>query len=303
VISVMRNRYVRALPRAGERVYPLSVGYAMRRSYRTDAHFVAYASATGRRLSRESLSMGAVATIGIIAVDIDCPEVHGSSEPAPPKWRAATLDIVRAIAADHGYPYYYATRGGARIIYRLPAPSWISCPSDESQWSMDYLVTLAYLRRRYGLIGDVACSDWTRLYRLPRATRGEAPECHDTRGNPDRIADLLITPTASDVVEATAIHRPSRAPRDSAPAIDCPRTDGCRIYSALRSHGAILGRHGHAWIIRCPRDEAHSTGRHGDGSTLLYPPPVDSTDGRIYCLHASCRAVRWPEWMRIVAGT
>lgn len=298
MISVMRNRYVRALPRYGERVYPLSVGYAMRRAYTSDAHFVAYTSALGRRLSRESLTHGAVATIGIIAIDVDCPDVHGTSDDAPPTWRAETLGIVRAIASDHGAPYYYETRGGARLIYRLPVPSWISTPDDESQWSLDYLVTLAYLRRRYGLRGDVACADWTRLYRLPRATRGDAPECRATRGDPDRIAELHISPESRDLAAAREVHRPSRQPAYA----EVPRdvATRCRLYTALRARGDILGRRGNAWVIRCPRNAEHSSGRPGDGSTLLYPPPADSGDGRIHCLHAGCRGVRWPEWARML---
>lgn len=299
MISVMRNRYVRALPRDGERVYPLDVGRAMRRSYSTDAHFVQYTSASSRRLSRAAMHAGEVATIAVIAIDIDCPDVHGSPAPAPKSWRDATLDTVRAIARDHGAPYYYATRGGARIIYRLPVPSYIASADDETAWSLDYLVTLAYLRRCYGLNGDVVCADWTRLFRLPRATRGASPERLETRGNPDRIAELHIAPTDADLAAAREQSRPRRAAHEFAAPNYSARPNSCdgAFVEALQARGDILGRREHAYVVRCPRERMHTSGRTGDGSTLLYPARAGATLGHIHCLHSHCAGTSLREWM------
>jgi hypothetical protein len=264
----------------------------MTRAYTTDAHFAQYTSPSRRRLSRAALAHE-VATIDVIVFDIDCPEVHGSPEPAPAAWFA---DIhAKLIDLFHAHPkaFFYHTRGGCRVFYMQPVPVTISCPEDEAQWSTDYAITLAYLSRVFGIVGDKSCGDWTRLFRLPRVTReGELVEL-EMYGDPADIGPLAFTPAPEDIAAAAKVVRPRVAP-PSGPAVV---TDGRgALYRALSSRGDILAAKGDAYVIRCPREKHHSTGRTGDGSTLLYPPSGQHTLGAIHCLHSHCTGLDARSW-------
>ena len=58
---------------------------------------------------------------------------------------------------------------------------------DKEAWRERYRRELLYLARRFGIEGDPACADWTRLYRLPHTTRDEGgkPEDLPTEGDPE----------------------------------------------------------------------------------------------------------------------
>jgi len=296
MISVMRDRYVKSWPADGPAIYPLEVGKAMDRAYATDAHFVQYTSPHRRRLCRQALDAGAVATINVIVFDLDCPAVHGSKEPAPEEWRAETLALMLGLVEVHPGAFFYFTRGGCRIVYRQPVPVTIACARDESQWSLDYIITLAYLARRFGLLCDAACLDWTRLFRLPRATREPGKvERHDMYGDPHAIGVLTFTPDAADVSKAEAQHKPKAARAEVTGPAYVGNGQGV-FYHALRARGDIVRDHAQGHVIRCPRERHHSSGHTGDGSTLLYPPSGQSTLGGIHCLHSHCAGIDMRSW-------
>lgn len=291
----MRDRYVKSWPADGPAIYPIDIGKAMARAYTTDAHFVQYTSPHRRRLCRQALDAGAVATINVIVFDLDCPAVHGSKEPAPDAWRAEIHDMMRELIEVHPGPFFYHTRGGCRIIYRQPVPVTIACARDESQWSLDYVITLAYLARRFGLVCDAACLDWTRLFRLPRATRSPGkPECYPMYGDPSCIGRLTFTPDAADVTSAEASHKPRASHVVTGPAF-VGSGEGV-FFHALRARGDIIRAHPKGHVIRCPRESHHSSGRTGDGSTLLYPPSGQHTLGGIHCLHSHCTGIDMRSW-------
>lgn len=299
-VSVLQNRYVRSWPRhIGGRAYELTIGAALTRAYTTDAHVVAYVSPIGRRLSRDAIARGVYPTMTSLFVDVDCADVHGSSEPAPETWRESLLDKIAALAVDHPNPYVYFTRGGARIVYGLEA--WtLTTAEDAREWSRSYAVLLAYLSRLYDIDGDPACHDWTRLFRAPRATRegGSSPEARPTWGDLQRIGTLTINATAADIERAM---RASKAWKSEARILDvqpCASNGVGLLYRLLAARGDILSAHPHvehAWIVRCPREHHHSTGRTGDGSTVLYPPT--SGIGGLACLHAHCASMTLREWL------
>jgi hypothetical protein len=301
-VTVVRDRYVKGWPRHpdGERAYVLEFGAALDREYSTDAHFAAYRSPNGRRLTREALDQGIEVELTTVVFDVDCAEVHGSSEPAPESWRRAVRQKVCELDAVHPNPFWYETRGGGRIVYAQAEPAIVRTQGDAQQWSQDYAIALAYLARRFGIAADPACHDWQRLYRLPHATRERGgrfenwPSYHDT----SQIGALLIEATHEDVSRAKRACRAFDQPKVTARFAPC-QSDGYGVlFYALRARGDIVRQHGSdAFVIRCPRERAHSSGRSGDGSTLLYVPKVGEELGCIYCLHAHCANISTREWL------
>ena len=292
----MRTKFVKSWPEPGEAVYQAPVGKAMERPYTSDAHFVQYTSPHRRRLCRAALKAGAVATINVIVFDLDCPDVHGSSEPAPEAWRDDVHAKMLELVECHHGPFFYHTRGGCRVVYRQPVPVTIANERDESQWSLDYVTTAAYLARRFGLIVDAACIDWTRLFRLPRATRDNGkPEVYPMYGDPYNIGALVFTPDAADTEAAAKAYKPRTT--YVAPAGGAYMGDGKGVlYHALRARGDVLRDHPRGHIIRCPRERHHSSGRTGDGSTILQPPSGTQALGGIHCLHSHCTGLDARTW-------
>lgn len=169
--------------------------------YPYDAHMAAYSAPTWPyRLSSGALDPEArgrlpdgVAMV-LAAFDIDCPSSHratgGSGEAAASEaWWQAELRKVEALAQTHPPPYAYRSRGGYRLIYRLPEPYLLRDPTERKVWSACYLAWCAYLAWGVDIHADPSCQDWTRLYRLPHATREEGgrPEEWPTLGDPRRI--------------------------------------------------------------------------------------------------------------------
>jgi hypothetical protein len=302
-VSVMPWNRVTAWPgKPGARAYAISIEQALTRPYRTDAHLVQYCSPNERRLALAALDEGVEVTASVVLFDIDCQEVHGTPEPAPEAWRAELREKAAELASVHPNPYVYFTRGGARIVYQQAEPAVLRSREDASAWSRDYLVALAYLERRFGIAGDVACRDWVRLFRCPHATReggNGRPENWGEIGSAGCIGHLHLAATEADVQSAMArCPKAFRAGR----VLDFPTTvmtsDGCGLlYHALRARGAVLGTRGREHIVRCPREQRHTSGRTGDGSTLLYPPANGHEIGAIACLHAHCSGLSVRDWL------
>jgi hypothetical protein len=306
VASVMPDRRSRGWPRheQGESVYVRELGHILARTYRTDGHFVQYATPNGRRLTMDALDHLEV-EIGCIAFDIDCSAVHGSPEPAPETWRVELIEQVRALAAVHGEPFLYMTRGGGRIVCRLPSPVWLRANEDAKRWAQDYAITVAYLDRCFGLQCDAACADWTRLFRCPRATRepGGGPERWPTYGDPYRIASLQIDASSEDMATARDRSKAFAAARvlDFTP---CSADGYGLLYHALRARGSLRHARGsNAFVIRCPNEAQHSVGSTADGSTLLYLPARGEELGMVHCKHAHCSGLRVRDWLRLFSET
>jgi hypothetical protein len=278
------------------------IGVALVRAYTTDAHFCAYETPNGRRLTREALDRGKRPVLSVAVFDIDCPAVHGSSAPAPDEWRAALLEQVAELARAHPAPYVYGTRGGARIVYMQPEPIVLSSQADAQRWSQDYAIAVNYLARRFGIVADLACKDWQRFYRLPHATRelGGKPERWPAYGDAAHIGPLSIDATAADV---TAARRTSKvfAKRRALEFEPCVSDGRGLLYHLLNAQGAIIRPHtcDGALVIRCPREASHSTGSTGDGSTLLFPPAIGKSVGAIACLHGHCANMSVRDWLQL----
>jgi len=163
------------------------------RSWPSDAHFAAY-SVPG---VEHRLTLDAVGCLPkgwpmvLLVVDVD-----GPGHKREPAWWAGELLKLEALAAAHPGGFFYATRGGYRLVYRLASPVVIRTVDDKEAWRERYRRELLYLARHFAIVGDPACSDITRLFRCPKATRtpGGAPEDHPTVGDPSMLGSWTHEP-------------------------------------------------------------------------------------------------------------
>lgn len=192
----------------GPRLAVYSVAEALARRYTTDAHTAAYAATPhARRLSTGALAQGVHPRMVLVVVDVDHDETHrlnnerakkGLAPVAVPEaWRVDTDQRIARLRAEAPGIVAYHTRGGARLVGLLAAPHTITDEASSLAWKVHYARTLARLSRLYGVVGDPACDDWTRLYRLPRATRkgSQVPEAWPVVGE---LADVGVWPAPRD---------------------------------------------------------------------------------------------------------
>lgn len=206
---------LRVFPAAKVRGYPTDgakpfasadVADALAREYATDAHTAGYLATDdehGRhRLTIAALTRGVVPVMGVHLVDVDCAAAHKVGGEAGPEWRAAEQVKIARLRAEHPGVVAYDTRGGYRLVALLRDPVAITDAHAAARWRAIVARRLAWLARGFGIEGDAACVDWTRLYRLPHATRaidkhtrGTAPERRAVHG---AWADLGAWPDLTD---------------------------------------------------------------------------------------------------------
>jgi hypothetical protein len=295
-VTVFGSKYAKGWPRheQGERGYVLELGQALDREYSTDAHFAAYRTYNGRRLTRECLDQSVAVELTCIVFDVD-----GANHAATPEWRRVEREKCVALNAAHPGLYMYETRGGYRLVYRQAEPTVLRAQADALEWSKVYAVAIAHLADRYGIDADPACCDWQRLYRLPRATRdaGGIPENLPYSGDHRAIGTLLIEASWADVAKAKKeAARAFREPRDL-PAF-AGGGDGL-LFWALKLRGDVIGaapRGG--WICRCPNRRQHTSNTDGSDSTVVYPAS-DGQVGWLCCKHGHCCNLTLRDWLRM----
>lgn len=301
-VTVFPDKYLRSYPerpdkplRETDRGQVVELGAALEGDYATDAHFAAYVTPNTRRLNSDIFDAGGAVELTTIVFDLDAPD-----HVVTPEWRRETRERVVRLADMHPDPYFYETRGGARIVYQQPETTILHSADDGIAWRQAYAVVVAHLEHRFGLLADMACSDWQRLYRLPRTVRdaGGPPENHPRWGNPDKIGIFYVEATHADV-DAAKQQLPKafdeKRVLDFAPS----GADGFGLlYYALRARGDVGRQRGRAFIVRCPYESEHTSGSTADGSTLLYPPAAGEQVGAICCLHAHCAGRSVRDWLR-----
>ena len=211
----------------------VSLAEALTSSWPTDAHFTAYDAPTPpRRLSNDGPT-GAVWELGppprmaLLVVDVDHEPTHAENKrrkaakqalrPAPEAWRTVERARVDALRAIHPGVVSYETLGGYRLVALLASPHTVDGPDAKASWARWYLSQLGYLSRAFGIVGDPACADWTRLYRLPRATRnGSTPEAWPFAGDAHAVGVWDRAEDAGDAAELVRLA--AHDPRWDAPA-------------------------------------------------------------------------------------
>jgi hypothetical protein len=181
--------------------------------YATDAHVAAYSVHTmPRRLDKEAPGHLVDGAPLVVAMAFFIADLDGPDHRASPAWRSEMAPRVERALAEHPGGFSYETRGGGRLLWRRALPFLIPTEFDAPTWKLTYWRTLLYLARRYGLVGDPACADWTRLYRAPHATRdrGGQPEQLPTVGDPELGTPFAFEPSEADLhldlAEARRLH-------------------------------------------------------------------------------------------------
>lgn len=306
-VTVLRNKFVRGFPDPpgvpeGERGYPMTLAKALNRPFTSDAHFAQYtARSMNRRLSGAALTNGVVAGIDVFVLDVDCEETHGKPEPAPESWRMDMRQKMHALYEAHPDAYYYETKGGARIVYRMPERFKIETQEHAKIWAQRYAVILAYMERRFSIVADPACADWTRLFRLPHATRtpGAAPEDWVAIGDADNVGTLEVEASVEDLSVAMSRSKLFTV-RQDLNLTPCTADGHGLLFHALQARGYVLReRPGGGYFIKCPRESQHSSGKTGDTSSILYLPAVGTRPiGSIHCMHSHCVNLKVSEWLK-----
>lgn len=185
LLPVLASKNTPSWPRYSDapRIGYVDAAEAFERSWPSDAHFAAYSVAS----VEHRLSLDAIGRLRhgwpmvLMVADVD-----GPGHKREPAWWAGELLKLEALAAAHPGGFFYATRGGYRLVYRLASPFVIWTVDDKEAWRERYRRELLYLARRFAIVGDPACSDITRLFRLPCVIReaGAPAEDHPTMGDP-----------------------------------------------------------------------------------------------------------------------
>jgi len=281
---------------------------ALTREFRTDAHTAGYSVPHVERRLRddalEQLPDGVPMQLALF--DCDCPAAHKAAggEPgisASEAWWLGEIEKVSTLTGEHPHPFVFRTRGGYRILYRLPEPFVIRNATDGERWTQTYLRWVAYLSRRFGIVADPGCKDWQRLYRLPHATReGDHPERRETIGTPTAIGVWACNPSAPDMAAAEALSK-KKPERKVLPGATSSNYSGDGLFFyALRARGDIGDEKQRGqWLIRCPRESEHSKGSTFDSSTVLFAPGYGHELGWIDCKHSNCGHDRYTskDWL------
>lgn len=191
--------------------YPLDA--ALTTPFECDAHFAQYSHPEiDRRLDNGVLDQSLFAvSMRFFIVDVDNPEAHAGGHEAPQAWRDQERAKVELLFLLQPGGFYYETKKGYRLLYLCERR--ISNEIEKEAWKLWYLKNLAQLGDKYEIFGDASCSDWTRLFRTPKATRAEntTPENRPTLGDPANVG-AWVTDEFTDE-EALALcdkHNPTR---------------------------------------------------------------------------------------------
>lgn len=283
LVPILRSKILRAWPghEEGGAVDYLPLDEALTRTYSTDAHTAAYSVPSIRRRLDSAAAGRVVVVMAVVIFDVD-----GEAHQASDAWWACQLDLLSDLEHDHPGGFVYRTRGGYRIVYLLAEQVEITDRLGAAGWRRLYEAWCNYLSRRYRIIADRACQDWTRLYRLPHATREEGgqPESLAVIGDASEIGHWHPSLGEEDwpTIEATKV--------SSGPLQESTWSAGqpWDLLTLFTARGAVLGEIGAGKIaVVCPWADEHTVDS-GPSQTVIFPPTGDSTLGGFHCKHAHC---------------
>jgi hypothetical protein len=193
----------------------LDAAEAFTKHHPTDAHFASYdAHETPWRLTLDALpdlaERGGWRMVRLVA-DIDHPwKKEKPTDDAGREllrqrieawWQDERTKIDAALAAHPGALVYRSKSGGYRMVWELASPFVVRTVDDKEAWRLRYRRELLYLARRFGIVGDPACSDITRIFRLPFVTLapGEAPMAPELLGDPAALGPWTHEPSDAEL--------------------------------------------------------------------------------------------------------
>jgi hypothetical protein len=228
LVPVMIKNETRSWPKyeIGKRVRYYRLSEALTTRWRGDEHTAAYsAPQIERRLCTDPPAYLRTSIEMVVFLwDVDCAAAHramggAATAKADDAWWSAALAKIRRLFRAHPGGFAYRTRGGARIVYRLPEPFALTRPEHESEWKRRYLHSLAYLAREFDIVCDPSISDWPRLFRLPHTVRDGKPQDLETVGDARHIGAFDYLPddrqhernieTARHLAEQSNVWRPA----------------------------------------------------------------------------------------------
>jgi hypothetical protein len=191
LIPIFQHRKVRSWPKYE---YEDAVDYAkldeaLDTPFETDAHFAGYSvPALPRRLHKTAPAkldeLGEQVRMVLAAFDCD-----GPNHTCPDNWWTVEKVKLAIMLGEQPNGFVYRTRGGYRVVYRLPTPVLILDNKNAAAWRRTYQAWLRHLERRYYIVGDKKCASWMWLFRLPHATRDKGGRADDLEviGDTERI--------------------------------------------------------------------------------------------------------------------
>jgi hypothetical protein len=307
MVRVTPNATVRAWPesptvraRGGvavpHRVVPIAE--ALTRRWPDDAHTYAYEAsddAHGRhRLAVSSVGQTPVRMVWAL-LDVDDPVAHAATPkiPARAEWWAVERPKLAELRDAHPGVLAYETSRGYRLVGLLATPHVIATQADAEAWRIVVARRLAWLARRWGIVGDWTCHDWTRSYRLPHARRDGQDLALPWHGAPADLGawpELVDDELAADVAELArladadprwdALLRRLRPPaprggvggrgRTRAPVVPTAGDLTRLAPTILRVGEAIAGLRGHRHAaLQGVVGALRGSGVHGDGLAQL----------------------------------
>lgn len=192
----------------------------------------------------------------------------------------------------------YKTRGGMRAVLPLAKPYEVR-DAKGADWSAFYAGVLARVKRPMNKGWDPACSDFTRLYRLPwvmRAKSKASKVMERQEGGiyvPARVVPYALTQDdASRVI--TALEPNAKRTKGVGGLVS--------FYGALGQLGDEIGQD--KYKVPCPFADLHS--HHDPNDPLDSSCALVPVDGGhvVHCLHASCKEARSKGgWARALQDT
>ncbi|HEX3871321.1 MAG TPA: phage/plasmid primase, P4 family [Pirellulales bacterium] len=249
---------------------PVEAAQLLSKHYDVDAHLVQYAPprrpdgyscrlALAKFKDEDFRQTGPIA-MRLAAFDVDDPVAHKAKIHARNEWRDEEWLKIEALREHHPELVVYATRGGYRIVGRLPPGLVVlNAPIAVARWKIFYEVCLRYLKAEFGITADDT-KDASRLFRLPYVMRdGVAQSPAFLVGDaslsvPWSVPEYVFETTEKEVLEAqrsapSASREAAQRSMASAASVssDAPASDECvaraRAYVA-KMPPAIQGEHG-----------------------------------------------------------
>ena len=178
-------------PRTKDRAEYYPLADMLTTSFDCDAHFSQYSHPEiPRRLNSDAIGHEEIplgVRMALLVLDVDCPAAHATGNAASEEWRASERSKVNDLFRAQPGGYYYETKKGYRLVYQTER--YLRSEDDKELWREFYFRVCCLLASRYQIICDPACSDWTRLFRCPHATRdgNEAAEDRPAIGDPSNV--------------------------------------------------------------------------------------------------------------------
>lgn len=295
LIPVIRDKTIRSWPKheRGGLAYYVEAGYALERPYSSDAHFAGYSvPSVPRRLCLAAAERVDVRMV-LAIFDVDAAHSHarsgGDGSPAGETWWRTTQRHLSLLPPG---AFIYRTRGGCRVVYAIE-------PMPVDGWSERYQGWCGHLSRRFGVVADPSCCDWTRCFRAPRATRDGELQSLETIGNPYELGTWSPDVDDEDRRRVPIFGSPKKR-RQPVPMAPSSYHGSGLLFYALQARGAIGQQlEPGKFSIVCPNESRHSKRTGADSSTVLWlsrclVPEV----GMVHCSHAHCLSFTLRDWLR-----